>query len=383
MNEVPVVLLFGQSNASLPGLDAHVQLALRERGVDAAFLKVADGGTSLHADPVLGDWSPSTEGEMYDRLLNEAGAYLQGIRDAGFTPRIVGSLWVQGEGDSYAQEHADAYAANLRGFFKALWTDLGQGRFPITIAELSREKGYWTTVRDAQREVAAEYDNVDSLDTTGLTFYDRTHYDPRSQSLIASTFVSNLIANTPDMPTGSGYAFPNPELVFSANDDAIRGTVEADRINGFVGDDLVFGRGGADTLIGATGDDVLRGGAGNDLMLGGGGYDALEGGTGNDRFRFLALSESMASSPDRILDFEAGLDRIDFGRVDADATTAGNGTFQWSEAAFLSGIVGEMVGRITAKGTTIISGDVDGDAQADLRVVLMQAVDLSASDFLL
>lgn len=104
---------------------------------------------------------------------------------------------------------------------------------------------------------------------------------------------------------------------------------------------------------------------------------------GADRFRFLALSESMASSPDRILDFEAGLDRIDFGRVDADATTAGNGTFQWSEAAFLSGIVGEMVGRITAKGTTIISGDVDGDAQADLRLVLMQAVDLSAGDFLL
>lgn len=59
-------------------------------------------------------------------------------------------------------------------------------------------------------------------------------------------------------------------------------------------------------LIGSAGDDVINGGGGNDFLHDGAGGDALTGGAGADVFVF-----ARDGGQDRILDFQAGLDRLD------------------------------------------------------------------------
>lgn len=77
------------------------------------------------------------------------------------------------------------------------------------------------------------------------------------------------------------------------------GNALANTIAGNDGDNLLAGGGGADTLVG---------GLGNDTLLGDGGAVTLTGGSGADAFRFLAAGDAA----DRITDFTAGLDRIQF-----------------------------------------------------------------------
>ncbi|WP_228068265.1 MULTISPECIES: VCBS domain-containing protein, partial [unclassified Neisseria] len=57
------------------------------------------------------------------------------------------------------------------------------------------------------------------------------------------------------------------------------------------------------------GNDTLNGGAGNDILFGGAGNDSLTGGEGADKFVFLANSNS---GKDKILDFQAGSDKVVF-----------------------------------------------------------------------
>src|SRR5262249_44524804 len=57
----------------------------------------------------------------------------------------------------------------------------------------------------------------------------------------------------------------------------IRGTDNAETLNGGSGNDSMEGLGGNDTLNGSSGDDILIGGLGNDTM---------DGGTGADTYRY-------------------------------------------------------------------------------------------------
>ncbi|WKN21811.1 M10 family metallopeptidase C-terminal domain-containing protein [Azotobacter vinelandii] len=86
-------------------------------------------------------------------------------------------------------------------------------------------------------------------------------------------------------------------------------------LEGSAADDDLIGSAAAEILTGADGDDYLHGGAGDDILDGGAGRDTLAGGSGADLFRFSAREDSHRTSgesfADRILDFEAGTDRID------------------------------------------------------------------------
>ncbi len=103
-------------------------------------------------------------------------------------------------------------------------------------------------------------------------------------------------------------------------DDTLEGGAGRDTLDGGNNEDALFGGAGADllrggdhndTLNGGAGDDILRGNAGNDFLSGGAGRDVMRGGSGEDVFHFAALNESMATQPDRILDFTQGLDMLD------------------------------------------------------------------------
>jgi hypothetical protein len=69
-----------------------------------------------------------------------------------------------------------------------------------------------------------------------------------------------------------------------ANDDAVAGTMAADRLLGSNYADLIRGQDGNDRIIGDDGNDTLEGQAGDDGLLGGLGADRMLGGIGDDTY---------------------------------------------------------------------------------------------------
>ena len=81
-----------------------------------------------------------------------------------------------------------------------------------------------------------------------------------------------------------------------------------DSLSGEGGNDKIYGGSGDDRLNGGSGDDILKGGPDSDDLVGGDGDDILYGGDGSDVFWF----DNGAFGHDRIMDFEDGIDKLDF-----------------------------------------------------------------------
>jgi Ca2+-binding RTX toxin-like protein len=93
----------------------------------------------------------------------------------------------------------------------------------------------------------------------------------------------------------------------AARDVTYRAGNGNDVARGGDGSDALFGENGDDSLFGGSGEDRLSGGNGRDRLEGGSGDDVLEGGSGKDVFVFAG-----GFGDDRILDFDAKHDLIDF-----------------------------------------------------------------------
>jgi serralysin len=140
---------------------------------------------------------------------------------------------------------------------------------------------------------------------------------------------------------------------------------------------------GSFKIWGGAGADTLTGGAGNDLVYGGGGADQLRGGAGGDTFRFQAVGDSTAAATDSILDFTSGTDRIDLGRIDTNAGTAGDDAFSFIGSGAFSGRAGELRATNVSGNVWRVEGDVTGDGVADLviDVTMANGQPLLATDF--
>jgi hypothetical protein len=136
--------------------------------------------------------------------------------------------------------------------------------------------------------------------------------------------------------------------------------------------------------VGGGGDDALIGGQNNDSLTGGGGSDQLWGGGNNDTFNFTAVSESNGiSSTDTILDFNStGTDKIDLNLIDAKVQIGtGNDSFLWGGAT--SNVLANGVTYYISDGNTIVQADVNGDATADLKIIVSGIHNLTSGDFVL
>jgi Ca2+-binding RTX toxin-like protein len=141
---------------------------------------------------------------------------------------------------------------------------------------------------------------------------------------------------------------------------------------------------GSFRVFGGLVDDIIIGSRNNDFIQGNGGADTLTGGQGADIFRYLSASDSTSSAMDRILDFAAGTDKIDLGRIDADTLAAGDQAFSWIGSDAFSGSAGQL--RAYQDGASwFVEGDTDGDGSADFIVMLTLdgPAPLTAADFAL
>ncbi|MDJ0707139.1 MAG: FG-GAP-like repeat-containing protein, partial [Leptolyngbyaceae cyanobacterium MO_188.B28] len=122
---------------------------------------------------------------------------------------------------------------------------------------------------------------------------------------------------------GEASQTPNPNPTPTPIGKTIVGTSLKDTLQGAEGNDLIQGLKGPDTLSGLAGDDEIRGGGGidiidggdgNDRIIGGKARDVLTGGKGADTFVY----NSVDHGGDRIVDFEAGIDKIEVSNIFSD-----------------------------------------------------------------
>ena len=103
-------------------------------------------------------------------------------------------------------------------------------------------------------------------------------------------------------------------------DDIVIGGNALDFISTSDGDDIIIGNRGDDLIDGGAGSDIIQGRDGDDIIIGGKGSDLLSGGEGEDIFGFNA-DDFSSGEVDSILDFEAGVDRVQINGVDPDRVT--------------------------------------------------------------
>ena len=136
-------------------------------------------------------------------------------------------------------------------------------------------------------------------------------------------------------------------------------------INGAGGNDFIFGSSSADAIRGAAGADTLRGNG------------------GADRFVFTTIADTKVSAPDKILDFQHGVDKLDLGQIDAVSTAGGNQAFTFIGESAFTNHAGQLRVDTTDPNKTLVLGDIDGNGVADFAIELSAGVQLSSGDFIL
>ena len=163
-------------------------------------------------------------------------------------------------------------------------------------------------------------------------------------------------------------------VIGSPHDDRLLGDAAANELRGGAGDDTIRGRAGNDRLLGDDGADTLSGGLG---------ADRLTGGAGADLFVLKRITQSTvaASGRDRITDFNAeDGDLIDLRAISA-VVSGGEGLKFIGTDAF-SHSAGEL-NYVVSGATTLLRGDINGDAVPDFSIALGNLPGLTAASFLL
>ena len=152
-----------------PELSAAASLASPDEPI--AIVKDAHDGTNL-----FHDWNPARSDGLYAGLIARTREALRELAaKTGEHPHIAGFVWMQGEGDSYTREHADAYETNLTAFLADVRRDLGAPHLRIVLGRIAFVAGpYASIVRDAQTRVAAHEPNTSIVETDDL------EHDPAS-----------------------------------------------------------------------------------------------------------------------------------------------------------------------------------------------------------
>ncbi len=202
-------------------------------------------------------------------------------------------------------------------------------------------------------------ERVDGVDAGGTD----TVYTDTSFSLLSDVggTVENLMLEGREHINGTG----------NGADNTIVGNDAYNTLTGNGGMDTIFGNGGGDRIIGGADRDTLY--AGNDKVA--------------DTFVYTKTSDSAYSLgltyADRIFDFESGEDKIDLSAIDANAGTKGNDSFDWGHVVFGSDDHTNAVWTSSTSTATYVYADVDGDAVADLAIVVSGTLSLTEDDFIL
>lgn len=136
---------------------------------------------------------------------------------------------------------------------------------------------------------------------------------------------------------------------------------------------------GDDVIVGNHADNIIKGNGGNDVIYDGGGQDQLWGGKDNDIFLFSGMNDSPVFSPDKIIDFESGKDRVDLSFFN-EGNSSGSDFIRFVEN--LSGREGEaLLSYDNRNNLSELELNIDGGPSPDILVHVVGEIDI-ATDFI-
>ncbi|EAN2945076.1 serine 3-dehydrogenase [Salmonella enterica] len=140
-----------------------------------------------------------------------------------------------------------------------------------------------------------------------------------------------------------------------------------------------IGGSGNDVIVGNAVDNLLHGQSGDDVIYGGDGKDQSWGGKGKDIFVFASQTESPASNPDIIWDFESGKDKIDLSFLNQSLKKMGS-MIHFVDS--FSGKAGEaMLTYNSHNNVSELSLNTEGGYNSDFLVQIIGSVDTN-TDFI-
>ena len=356
-----------------------------------ASLQMADGGQRLDFSQATGQGDLIRGGTGNDTII---GGYIveAGLGNDLVVGNAVGGSLTGGAGNDVLR--AGAGGTSLDG---------GEGR-DIVIGGAGDD---YLIVNNAADLVRGEiYDGGAGIDTLQLTNGDLRGVTVRNIEAIVGgdiglstsllTKFSSVQVTTLTLTDNAAVTFKgdlSASTVQLAGDGQFASFTQASvgQILGGTGDDtIVSGQygahpnaGGYGAVLGDAGNDRIAllhggnadGGAGDDVLSGGDSFSTLTGGTGRDLFVYATANMSS------ITDFTRGVDRVDQSAIDANTARAGNNAFHFIGGADFTGHAGELH-LAHANGTTLLEGDTNGDAVADIAIILGGA-DIGARDIVL
>lgn len=396
MVEIPLFIFAGQSNmvgplnaGKVPGLSGvymhnsyswgrsgpeyNFIRTLQENGIEEmAVVKTAWGGTGLtpHAD--RNDWSPETEGELFDKMIADTLDMIRSLRAKGYEPKLEGLFWMQGEAEASASR-SGSFSENMRHFIESVRAALDAPDLPVYMGEIADNPSnpYSDDVQAGQQKLADEMDNVYLIQTDGFELTDNVHFSEAGSFMLGQGMadaylngLSDTLADRSSMLVINGNAADNTirgndshqVIRAGAGDDTVYGGGGNDLITGGDGNDFLFGENGDDVINGGNGDDIIFGGNGNDRLNGAAGNDRLVGGNGDDAIRGGSGNDLLyGGNGADLLYGDAGNDRL-YGEDGDDTLVAGLGTDT------LSGGAGRdlfYMGLSTQKDSTNIANIID------------------------
>lgn len=270
----------------------------------------------------------------------------QGNASTGMTGGTIQSVLVYDSGDT--ESGGEVWAKSLGISVPALWSAVEasgvQGHFG-PVAALIWSRG-WKIEGDGDDNHFVFSDDLGTFGKVGVFSGNDTFLGRGGNDII------QLYAGNDRGYGGSGDDVlrggkGNDLLMGGTGADEAYGGKGNDRLEGEDGNDVLNGSAGGDTLIGGDGDDTLNGGDNGDKLKGGAGIDTLNGGKGGDTLKGGGDSDVLnggrgadvlvggsaadtfvftdRAGADRIKDFAAGVDTIEFSGVTGIAITAISG----------------------------------------------------------
>ena len=152
------------------------------------IVKSAKGSTGLAANPEGVDWSPRSEGELFDLTT----ARVQDARASAGGAGVDSVFLFQGEEDAFDAAAAQAYGANLAAWIAAIRAEwMGDPEGQVDFGRINDSGPYFETVRWAQVMVDQTDSHAASFDTYDYQMQaDDMHYAAQSYVRIGENFHS-------------------------------------------------------------------------------------------------------------------------------------------------------------------------------------------------
>jgi len=361
-------------------------LNLSDTPLPAGYPMPPAGWTVLQGQPARDYWQ-TVRAEWIDRHSDgggqlDAGSGDQPVLDGGGQPvPDVGNISISdvtiSEGDAGTQTATftvsrTGTAAFAVDFSTADGTATAGSDYLATTGTLSfaADQASQTVSVTINGDTSFEPDETFFVNLTNAT-NGGTIFDDQGLGTITNDDAAPLVGGQP-VPDDGG----QPALDDSAP------TFEGVRFEGNDSNETIIGNALDNFIDGDNGDDVIMGGAGNDILRGDDGNDILWGGSGSDVFFFKRTSDSRQKDGiDTIMDFTTG-ERIDLSAIDANRDVVGDQAFSLLAGEFAKpGQLNVTYDAIANR--TVVTGNVDNDAEAEITIMLNGHVGLTESDFIL